>query len=382
LQTALTILTVSTFGLPSGPAVAAPALTVTAERTADTVFRWQTDRCSPNDIPDAPARAFRDSAGVVHLIAGHDVNRALIGPTLADAKIACDVLHEGRHADDPQQYDDRVWLAAFHTDDGRKIAALAHAEFHGHLRPALCPSGQYLSCWANAVVGLASDDGGRRFQRQPGAAALVAALPGPHAQDVGRQVGYFSPSNIVTVGDDKYVFIFAEPYGAQKRGACLLRTRSPADPGSWRAWDGKDFSVSLAADGVCAPVGALQSTVTGVVRHVPSGLFIAVFAATRADAPEARKVTGVYYATSRDLLRWSAPGLLLEMPILFAYACGAPAVYAYPSLIDHHAEARNFDTVSDRAYLYATRINMTGCKLPMDRDLVRFAVRIGAPGAP
>jgi hypothetical protein len=292
------------------------------------------------------------------------------------------VLLEGRHSDDPQQYDDRVWLAAFHTDDGKKIAALGHAEFHGHLRPALCPSRQYISCWTNAVVGMTSDDGGRSFQRRPGPAALVAALPHPHAQDIGRQVGYFSPSNILTLGDDKYVFIFAEPYGAQQRGACLLRTRSPADPGSWRAWDGQGFSVSLAADGVCAPVGGLQSTVTGVVRHLPSGLFIALIAATRADASDQRKVTGVYYATSRDLLQWSVPSLLLEMPILFAYACGAPAVYAYPSLIDPGAATRNFDTVSDRAYLYATRINMAGCKLPMDRDLVRFPVRIGAASAP
>ena len=228
--------------------MAAPAIAVTAEQTADTVFRWQTDRCSPSDIPDAPARAFRDSSGVVHLIAGHEVNRALVGPTLADAKIACDVLFEGGHADDPQQYDDRVWLAAFHTDDGMKIAALGHAEFHGHLRPALCPSRQYRSCWTNAVIGLTSADGGRRFQRQPGAAALVAALPNPYTPDIGRQVGYFSPSNIVTFGEDKYVFVFAEPYREQKRGACLLRTRSPADPGSWRAWDGVGFSVSLAAN--------------------------------------------------------------------------------------------------------------------------------------
>src|SRR4029079_15918563 len=86
--------------------------------------------------------------------------------------------------------------------------------------------------------------------------------------------------------------------------------------------------------------------------------------------------------TSRDLLHWSTPSLMLEMPILFAYACGAPAVYAYPSVVAANAETRHFGTTSDRAYLYATRFNMTGCKLPMDRDLVRFPVTIGAPRAP
>jgi len=375
------MLAAAIFAPPSGSAAAAPAIILTAQPSPETVFRWQTDRCSPNDIPDAPARAFRADQERGHLVAGHDVNRAFMGRTLADAKIACDVVFEGRHADDPRQYDDRIWLAAFHTDDGRQIAALGHVEFHGHVRPAVCPSGQYIACWINAVIGLTSADGGRSFRRRPGAAALVAALP-KLPRELGRQAGYFSPSNIVSLGDEKYVFIFAEPYAAQKRGACLLRTRTPADPGSWRAWDGAGFSVSLAADGACAPVGGLQSTITSVVRHLPSGLFIAVIAATRADGPAGRKVTGFHYATSRDLLDWSAPSLLLEMPVLFAYPCGAPAVYAYPSLIDPDAAARTFDTVADRAYLYATRINMTGCKLPMDRDLVRFPVTIGAPHAP
>lgn len=369
---------------------AGPALTVTSEPAPEPVFRSRVDGCAPNDIPDAPARAFRDSSGAVHLIAGHDVNRALVGAALRAVKIACDVVFEGRHADDPQQFDDRVWLAAFYTEDGRKIAALAHEEFHAYLRPQLCPSRQYRSCWVNAVIGVESDDGGRHFERKSTPVPVVAALPYPYEPDIGRQVGYFSPSNILTDGDYHYVFVFAEPYRAQERGPCLLRTRTPFDPTSWRAWDGHDFSVRLGgarqagsreAAAVCKPIAGLQSTITTVVRHQPSGLFVALFAASRAAGPAGRQTPGVYYATSRDLLAWSDPALLLELPIMFAYTCGVPAVYAYPSLIDESAATRNFDTVGDRAYLYATRFNMTDCKLPMDRDLVRFPVKLAGAAA-
>ena len=43
------------------------------------VFDWTTDRCEDLDIPDAPARAFRDADGNVQLIASHSVNRRMIG---------------------------------------------------------------------------------------------------------------------------------------------------------------------------------------------------------------------------------------------------------------------------------------------------------------
>ena len=66
----------------------------------------------------------------------------------------------------------------------------------------------------------------------------------------------------------------------------------------------------------------------------------------------------------------------MAAPQMFKFACEDKAVFAYPSLLDPDSPSRNFDTVGDRAYLYLTRFNMTDCKLPMNRDLVRYPVKI------
>src|ERR1700752_4481838 len=41
------------------------------------VFIWTRDACERLDLPDAPARAFRDASGQVQLIAASSVNRAM-----------------------------------------------------------------------------------------------------------------------------------------------------------------------------------------------------------------------------------------------------------------------------------------------------------------
>jgi hypothetical protein len=368
-------------------AATGPTLALTVAGPAQEVFRWRTDACAPDDIPDAPARAFRDHAGTVHLFASHYVNRALVGRSLDDVRPDCAVVFAAGKSDDPERFDDYVWLAAFHTDDGHTVAALGHAEFHGDRRPALCPTRRYLSCWWNAVLGLVSRDGGRHFVRAPGAGAVVAALPYAYQPEAGRPTGYFGPSNILTFGGAQYAFIFAEAWRAQKRGACLLRTTTPDDPSSWRAWDGAGFGAVLTRaarrDGppsrhVCAPLRGLDSTMATIVRHAPTGIVVGLFAGTRRDPPAGADTTGIWYVTSHDLLHWSAPRLLYAAPLMFAYGCGARAVYAYPSLLDPASAARNFDSVTGGAYLYLTRFNMTGCELPMDRDLLRIPVRIAA----
>ncbi len=56
----------------------------------------------------------------------------------------------------------------------------------------------------------------------------------------------FSPSNIVAHDGWLHAFVFAEALGAQRRGACLMRTRDMTDPTSWRAWDGRGFAVRFA----------------------------------------------------------------------------------------------------------------------------------------
>ena len=261
-------------------------------------------------------------------------------------------------------------------------------EYQGHRHAGRCSEATYRACWRNAVIQLLSTDGGRSFEA-PGAdgrAAVVATLPDPYDGGAGRPTGYFSPSNIVRLGDYFYAFLFAESHGAQVRGACLLRTQRIFDPTAWRAFDGQGFTVSLetwwaagrpapAWQG-CTPVQAPRSTITSIARYGSTGQFIALIAARRSPEPGGEPTAGVWYMVSDDLLTWSKPRLLLAAPLMFAYGCGERDVFAYPSLLDPESPSPTFESVGDRAFLYLTRFNMRTCELSRDRDLVRIPVTI------
>jgi hypothetical protein len=181
--------------------------------------------------------------------------------------------------------------------------------------------------------------------------------------------------------------LFAEAEGAQARGVCLLRSRDLADPGGWRAWDGKGFDVRFAdpyreavaepARHVCAPVAPAQlgHLVTSLTRHEASGLYIALSAGYRAPAPGVEKVTGIFAATSPDLLQWSEPQLVWRAPILWRHGCEGTPVF-YPALLDPDTPSRNFETVDERGFLFLTSVNLSNCSVGWDRDLIRLEVAI------
>jgi hypothetical protein len=352
---------------------------------AEIVFDWSRERCDEQHVPDTPARAFRDADGTVHLIATHHANRAFTGPSLDDLRPDCAVVLASDRADDPAAFDDLTWLAGTYTIDGRTVFALAHQEYLGHLRPGRCAFATYRECWSNAVTFAWSEDGGRSF-RQP-TEPLVAAPPYRYGGALGRRSGYFNPSNIVERGGWYYVMFYAEAESAQARGTCLMRTRDLADPAGWRAWDGRDFTVRFEDPyrtvlraperHVCAPVAPdrLTNLVTSLARHEASGLYIALSAGWRAPEPGADKVTGVFAATSPDLIHWSEPQLVWQAPILWRHGCDGAPVF-YPSLLDPDTASRNFETVDERAFIYFTSVNLSNCRVRWDRDLMRLAVAI------
>ena len=369
-----------------------PTLAVSSTGDVETVFSWARDRCADDDIPDAPARAFRDHTGTVHLIAAHWINRMLTGPQLDAVRPDCRTVFKAGGDADPAAFDDRAWLAAFYTTDGETIMALAHMEYQGHRHAGRCSAASYRACWRNAVIQLLSTDRGSNFgaPSADGGAAVVATLPNAYDGGFGRPTGYFSPSNIVRLGGYLYAFLFAESYGAQTRGACLLRTDRIFDPTAWRAFDGQGFTVSLEqtwlADGErlapvrqgCMPVQAPGSTITSIARYRATDQFIALIAARRSPEQGEAPTAGIWYILSDDLLTWSQPRLLLAVPLMFAYRCGDRDVFAYPSLLDPDSASPIFDSVGDRAWLYLTRFNMRTCRLSRDRDLVRIPVTISA----
>jgi hypothetical protein len=68
--------------ISSTPVDSSRQITLAGVRSAETIYRYTTDHCDPYEIPDAPARAFRDAQGTVNLVVGVDKTRRWIGPSL------------------------------------------------------------------------------------------------------------------------------------------------------------------------------------------------------------------------------------------------------------------------------------------------------------
>jgi hypothetical protein len=79
--------------------------------TEEVLFDWQSQRCEDWEIPDAPARAWRDGNGLMRLVAGSERNRAAVGPTPERMRPDCTELHEGARDPDPWRWG-RADLAA------------------------------------------------------------------------------------------------------------------------------------------------------------------------------------------------------------------------------------------------------------------------------
>lgn len=349
-----------------------------------TVFDWRTDRCDRWDIPDSPARVWRNETGVT-LLTGSERTRVSHGPTLDAVRRDCRIVHEGARDDDPAAFDDRTWIASPYQELSGRLTVLAHVEYHGHARSGRCDAGIYAACWWNSIVELSAPG----FAPQPGGAALVAAPLAPYSPDQTRRQGYFNPSNIIHRDGFLYAFLFAEKAPPQRRGACLIRRPVGGSPGDWRAWNGKDFDVAFAdpyrdaplepARHVCTPVPGVTSTLSTVVRRAGSEIYLAATPATLR-GPDGTLRSGIWWLTSTDLIHWSRPRLLLPAPLLWRRDCKADAAFAYPSLLDPDSTSANFETVDGNFWLYLVRIHLDdACKTGPRRDLVRFPVSWPAP---
>lgn len=362
--------------------------------TQSIVFDSLNSRCPGSDMPDAGARAFRNDKNLVSLVASSSNARSFVGKSLNSTTYKCDVIYSSHLDDEPKNFADREWIAATYTLDGQRVHALIHNEFQGNRRPNLCPSRNYFRCWRNSITYAFSEDGGESFVA-PKPDHLIATLPYPYDGQAGKHTGYFNPTNIIEKDGYFYSLFAAEGYKAQKNGMCLMRTRTLDKPASWRAWDGKDFTIRFAdpyrenitdpAQHVCEPVGKpnIMNNQSGLVRHLPSGKYILTMHSHVKDAG-GKIIPGFYFSTSPDLIHWSPRQLIRQTPIsTFDLKGKSPAgckesfFEVYPSLLDDNSPSRNFETVDDEAWLYFTRMYTDEtCQPSAHRDLLRQRVRL------
>jgi hypothetical protein len=349
------------------------------------VFSSSRDGCEPRDIADAPARAFRDVSGTVHLIASHYITRQMTGPDLDHVQRRCTPIMRSAYDRRPSMFAFKEWLFAPYTPDGKTVFALIHDEFHGNEIGDECPSGIFDRCWYNAVTLARSDDGGASFHHaQAPPRHLVAAIPYRYVPDAGR-TGIFQPSNIVQKGKYYYSLVASTRYRLQKAGDCLIRTDRLDDPGSWRAWNGDDFKTEFAdpyrlrddpADHVCEPVAPdrIADMTMSLTYNTYFGKYLLVGNSSQYIPGKRRVVNGFYYSLSEDLIKWSQRKLIKEVEVPQTYQCGDPDPVYYSSVLDPESKSRNFETTGKRAYIYFTRFHYKACTQTLDRDLMRVPV--------
>lgn len=335
--------------------------------------------CDENDMPDVNARAFRDQSGEIVMFALYDSNHALRGKSFDTLAIDCHSSLTSRFDPDPAHYDDRNFLTATWTKDGRTVVGLVHHEYHAD-QHGRCRVKSDLGCWYNSVLAYLSTDSGENFMRAK--PLVVASAPFPQNVGQGSHRGFFNPSNIFSDGTFEYFFAATTGWDGQNFGACLFRSSTPEDSSSWRAYDGRDFTVHyddpykkpFTPPMSCAPLSPFVFPVGAVVRERNTGLWLAVFQASH--NADVFPVDGFYYAEAEDLQHWSEPRLLLAGPTLYSNPCDAGStIIAYPSLIDPTAKGRNFDDVGSSPYLYYAIIDVANCETGA-RRLVRQRLSI------
>lgn len=356
------------------------ALRIEVVGPEELVSRPQTTLCKDVLLLDSPTRAMRRKDGSLVVFATHFTNWYFEGKDWNSLKAVCASAAAGKEDPKPEDVDDHYWIQALSAQPDGRVLALASHEYMGSRHPGQCDLAptreQPYPCWFSSIIQLESRDDARSFK--PTTVNRIVATPQvPYDRSGKQRMGFLTTSNIAADGDWLYTLIFVGGYDGQKSGTCLFRARSMG-PTRWEAWNGSGFDSKLekpvTADGKgqsgCEPL-MVGNQYRALVRVRDGGDWLAV--GLDRDAP-GDKGTGVFFATSKDLLKWAPRKRLLNARIVFKAPECAP-VYKYPTLIDHDAPGPNFDTVGAKAYVYLVKVILTSCK-PVERQLVRVPVNI------
>jgi hypothetical protein len=340
-----------------------PAITATAMGQPQAVFTYATDRCDRLDIPDQPARAYRDAAGDVTLIASTDNARRAIGKSLDTVTHQCAVIHSSDN--DPTFGDFRYheWLQAPYTRDGKTIYTFMHSEWHAYLVEPSCRNDQ-IDGWVNAITLAISRDGGASFSRPKNYLVRYPTTPwnNSFSCDARKPTRYgdFSGTNIILKDNYYYKFFqyVTEPSALpQAFGVCVMRTRNLCDASSWEIWDGNGYLRSKTAP--CAFINNIND-----IQSVTYNTYLQLYVAT-----EYIKSRGFFFSVSQDLINWS--GL---MPINVRNL--DTSMTPYPVLLDPTDTSRNFEKTGQQPYLYYTQFHGG-----LNRDLMRVQIKFSSPAS-
>lgn len=307
------------------------------------------------------------------MLASSDANWELLGPSVARLRANCQVVFRSAT---PAQAAGRVWIEATYTSDGKRVSALGSRMLSDTQDPRCRRTGPG-ACWLNDIVALHSTDGGSHYTLGP----VVASFRTAFDPDRAERVGFFTVSNIAPWQGAFYT-VASWSLGSGHTQNCLLRNVSPDDPSSWRAWDGKAFSLDLSevspARPPCAAISprSLPQEVRSISYAKKTGRWIAIFADTRRQIGEADAVQGVYESRSADLVHWDTPSLVVALP-LNKDKSRCNDFIRYPSLLDPGSKGRDFATLeSDSALLIFTYEHVRNCVGTLDRDLDAIEVPV------
>lgn len=341
-----------------------------------TIYRWTTDRCDNEHLPDSPARAFRRADGRIALLATHRENWQMLGDSLETLRSGCKTILSTRSLKARGGAGEQ-WIQAVYTTDGRRINALVSQDFsqesrRNGCRPGVIPG----TCWLNSIASATSNDMGETFALGQDVASFGKSYPAGHT---GR-FGVFTTSNIAKGPDGKYYMIAFSDNG-NVRGNCLFKSDDPSIASRWRAWGGRAFDVDLTqfnTTASCLPVGGgvFQNEIRSLLWSPTYRLWFVVTTARLKMRGDEAPVPGFYASTSVDLFNWSPMQRIMKAPTRPREE-QMDYFVSYPSLIDSSSTSMIFDTIEDgHLSLFFTWHHLKGGQGTFNRDLVAVPVRL------
>lgn len=319
-------------------------------------------KCKVNDVPDIPARAFLDGAGVAHMIVGSTSFHIMTGPTVFNQTRSCSSAWNSTQSPVESDYAAAQWLDSPHVFPNGTVVSLVHNEYpdNSTWREAMNCSRGYPYCW-QASVGLAiSHDYGLSWSlAAPPPGHLVAAVP-YKVNSTQLASGWGDPSNIFRSPADGLFYMAVlnrNQVGLQPAGICFSRTADLTDPKSWRAHGGAgSYSIHFASPFDIAPGGeaAHVCAVANLPPCMPSGVvwstYLELFVITMDCL---NNQGGVFMATSADLVTWSPAEEFYKKADLPPDVQKNVTSMTYPTFIDPlSSEDGNFMAIGQSAPLF------------------------------